>query len=190
MLSIRSKLPQIWKRWRMVRKFPGKIFRKFGNRWISEMWSIQPKVLKIPGAKLNGKKTFGKKFLKLGYTTQGFLFFGNFWKCSSIRYCKFKKPEVWLNWKRPLFSGKFPTMMPCQIFPLSVSVGYAEYITQTLIPSPRRFKVQQMGSIFSYFFSKGDDSKEKDSSAGSAVQVRRWDTIQNRTLFEFNLIEE
>ena len=85
-----------------------------------------------------------------------------------------KKPEVLVEWKAPAFSGKFPTMMSCQIFRfqfrISVSVGYARYIAQTRIPSPRRFKVQQMGSILSYFFSKGDDSKEKDSST---VQVRR-----------------
>ena len=32
----------------MVRKFPGIISRKSENRWISEMRTIQPKVLKIP----------------------------------------------------------------------------------------------------------------------------------------------
>ncbi|CAH3160976.1 unnamed protein product [Porites evermanni] len=56
------------------------------------------------------------------------------------------------------------------ISPIRQTQGYAKYIAQTLIPSPRRFKVQQMGGILSYFFSKDDDSKEKDSST---VQVRR-----------------
>ena len=43
----------------MVQKFPGKKYR------ISEMRTIQPKILEIPGAKLNGKKTSGKKFSKI-----------------------------------------------------------------------------------------------------------------------------
>ena len=49
----------------MVRKSTGKISRKFENRWISEMRIIQPRVLKILGAKLNGKKSSGKKFFKI-----------------------------------------------------------------------------------------------------------------------------
>ena len=64
-IYITPKLPKIWKRWQMVRKFTGKISRKWENRWISEMRIIQPRVLKILGAKLNGKKSSGKKFLKI-----------------------------------------------------------------------------------------------------------------------------
>ena len=39
---------------------------------------IQPKVLEIRGAKLNGKKTSGKNCRKFGYTSQGCPLFGNF----------------------------------------------------------------------------------------------------------------
>ena len=171
---IRPKLPKIWKRWPMVRKFPVKISRKFGNCWISEMRTIQPRVLKIPWAKLNVKKAFRK----FGYTTRGCPALRKFLKIQFHSILEVvetsKNRKFWLNGKCPLSSGKFPTMMSCQIFRfqfrISVSVGFAKYIAQTLIPSPRRFKVQQMGSILSYFFSKGDDSKEKDSST---VQVRR-----------------
>ena len=45
---------------------------------MSEMQIIQPKVLEIPGAKLNGKKTSGKNCRKFGYTSQGCPLFGNF----------------------------------------------------------------------------------------------------------------
>ena len=40
----------------MVQKFPGKISRNsVPKAWISEMWTIQPIILQIPGAKLPGK---------------------------------------------------------------------------------------------------------------------------------------
>ena len=42
------------------------------------MQIIQPKVLEIPGAKLNGKKTSGENCRKFGYTSQGCPLFGNF----------------------------------------------------------------------------------------------------------------
>ena len=42
------------------------------------MQIIQPKVLEIRGAKLNGKKTSGKNCRKFGYTSQGCPLFGNF----------------------------------------------------------------------------------------------------------------
>ena len=35
-----------------------------GNCWISEMRTFLPKILEIPEAKLNGKKTCGKNFSK------------------------------------------------------------------------------------------------------------------------------
>ena len=164
----------------MVRKFPVKISRKFGNCWISETRTIQPRVLKIPWAKLNGKKTFRK----FGYTT---LRCPALWKFLKIQFYSILevvetlskvviKPEVLVEWKAPAIFRKIPNddvMSDISLsisIRISVSVGYAKYIAQTLIPSPRRFKVHQMGSILSYFFSKGDDSKEKDSST---VQVRR-----------------
>ena len=46
----------------MVQKFLGKVSRNSGNWWIFEMQTIQPK---IPGGKLNGKKTCGKNFPKI-----------------------------------------------------------------------------------------------------------------------------
>ena len=45
----------------MAQKFPGKVSRNSGNWSISEMRTIQPKILEIPGDKLNGKTTSGKK---------------------------------------------------------------------------------------------------------------------------------
>ena len=79
-------------------------FRKIGNRgkwyrnvagfhcWISEMQNIQPKILEIPGAKRNGKKTSGKNFFEnLGVPREVDLFNGNFGKCCSIRYWKLSK---------------------------------------------------------------------------------------------------
>ena len=42
-----------------------KVFRNSGNCWITEMRTIQQKIPQIPGAKLNGKKTPGKKFSKI-----------------------------------------------------------------------------------------------------------------------------
>ena len=49
----------------MVQKFPEKVSRNSGNYWISEMPTIQPKILEIPRAKLNGKKTSGKIWVYL-----------------------------------------------------------------------------------------------------------------------------
>ena len=40
-----------------------KVSRDSESCWTSEMRTIQPNILEIPGAKLNGKKTFEKKFL-------------------------------------------------------------------------------------------------------------------------------
>ena len=42
-----------------VQKFPWIVSRNSGNCWISEMRTIQPKILEIPGAKRKGKKTAG-----------------------------------------------------------------------------------------------------------------------------------
>ena len=49
----------------MVRKFPGKSFRKYGNCWISEKRTIQPKIPEIPGWKSNGTEISKKKFSKI-----------------------------------------------------------------------------------------------------------------------------
>ena len=77
----------------MGQKFPGKVSRNAQNSWISEMRTIQPKILEIPGAKLNGRKTSGK----LGDTSRGCpALFGNLGKCCSTRY-----------WKLPKFKSYF-----------------------------------------------------------------------------------
>ena len=63
------------------REISGKVSRNSGNCWISEMWTIQPKILEILGAKLNGKETSGKRhFRKFGYTSRGFPLVWKFWK--------------------------------------------------------------------------------------------------------------
>ena len=83
----------------MGQKFPGKVSRNSQNSWISEMRTIQLKILEIPGAKLNGKKTSGIKFPKIrGYLARlsGSICIGNLGKCCSTRY-----------WKLPKFKSYF-----------------------------------------------------------------------------------
>ena len=78
--------------------------------------TIQPKILEIPGAKLDGKKTSGKKFFEhLGIPREVVLFFGNFEKSCSIHYWKLPKILtgrfgwmesvspllIWDHWKLP-----------------------------------------------------------------------------------------
>ena len=60
-LSIQQKLSNILKQPQMVQKFPEKSFQKLRKLLRSEMRSFQSKILEILGAKLNGKKTSGKK---------------------------------------------------------------------------------------------------------------------------------
>ena len=60
MLSIQSKLSKTWKQQQMVQK----ISRNCKSCWISEMRTIQLKLLEILGAKLNGKKTSKKRKLR------------------------------------------------------------------------------------------------------------------------------
>ena len=64
----------------MVQEFPGKVSRNSGNCKISEMRTIQLKILEIPRANLNGKKTTGKNFRKFGYTSRGCPLFWKFLK--------------------------------------------------------------------------------------------------------------
>ena len=87
-------------RWRKSRRenafHSTKTFEKLeisGNCWIPEMRTIQPKFLEIPEAKLNGKKTCGKNFSKI-IPREVVLFFGNFGKCCSIRYCNLPKIQT------------------------------------------------------------------------------------------------
>lgn len=46
-LSIQPKLLNIWKTWQTVQKFPWKVSRNSSNCLISEMWTIEPKILEI-----------------------------------------------------------------------------------------------------------------------------------------------
>ena len=57
-----------------------KSFQKFRKLLNFEMQTTQPQILEIPGAKLNRKTTFGKKFRKFGYTSRGCPLFWKFWK--------------------------------------------------------------------------------------------------------------
>ena len=77
----------------MVQKIPGKVSRSSESCQISEMPTIQPKILETPGAKLNGKKISGEKISKIWvYLAR---LFGNF---------NFGK-WFWLNGKRPCFDS-------------------------------------------------------------------------------------
>ena len=56
---------EISKRGQMVRKIPGKSSRKYGNCWVSEKWTIQPKIPEIPGWKSIGTEISRKIFSKI-----------------------------------------------------------------------------------------------------------------------------
>ena len=94
----------------MGQKFPGKVSRHSQNSWTSEMRTIQPKLLEIPGAKLNGKKTSGKKFPKIwGYLAR---LSGSVWKSWKMLFHPLlevaeSNRTFWLNWKRPLISSTY-----------------------------------------------------------------------------------
>ena len=90
-LVIQPKLSKIWKQRQMVQKFPGNISRNSGNFWISETRTIQPKILELPAATLNGKKTCGKIF---------FFFCGNAVPFATASCRKFQ-PVVLVEWKAP-----------------------------------------------------------------------------------------
>ena len=65
------------------------------------MQTIQPEILEIPGAKLNGKKTSGKKF---GYSSRGCPFFWKFWKMlfhSLVEVAENSNQTFWSNGKCP-----------------------------------------------------------------------------------------
>jgi hypothetical protein len=70
----------------MVRKFPLKVSRKSENCWISEMRTIQPKILEIPGEKSREQKFPVRNFRKFGYTSRRCPLSGNSGKCHSIRH--------------------------------------------------------------------------------------------------------
>ena len=70
-LFIQPKLSKIRKQRQMGQKFPGEFSRNSESCWISDVRTIQKNILEISGAKLNGKKTFGKSFRKFGYSSRG-----------------------------------------------------------------------------------------------------------------------
>ena len=91
MLSIQSKLSKICKQQQMVQK----IYRNCKSCWISEMQTIQLKLLEILGAKLNGKKTSKKQICeKFWSTLWDCLLFQKFWKCCSVCYWKLQKIQT------------------------------------------------------------------------------------------------
>ena len=102
--SIQPKLSKIWKQRQWCRNFR-KSFQKFWKLLISEMRTIQPKILEILGAKLNGKETSGKRhFRKFGYTSRGFRLVWKFWKMlfhSLLEVTKNSNRTFWLNGKGP-----------------------------------------------------------------------------------------
>ena len=83
------------------------------------MRPIQPKLLEIPVAKLNGKKASGKIFSKIWvYLTRLF----PFWKFLKILFhsllevAKNSKRKFWLNGKRPFFPGRnVPNGISCSV---------------------------------------------------------------------------
>ena len=92
----------------MVQKFPGKVSRNSGNCWISEMAETLNR--KTPGAKLNGKKTSGKKCIsyskpipRLVSASRGCSLFWKFWKMllhSLLEVAENSNQTFWLNGKR------------------------------------------------------------------------------------------
>ena len=110
----------------MVRKFPGIISRKSENRWISEMRTIQPKVLKIPGAKLNGKKTFCKTFSKIWVYHSRLSCFWKFFKVlfhSLLDVADNSNSTFWLNGKRPCWIMQLNLLFLCKISSSKFSKG-------------------------------------------------------------------
>ena len=91
----------------MVQEFPGKVSRNSGNCKISEMRTIQLRILEIPRAKLNGKKTTGKNFRKFGYSSRGCALCWKFLKMLFHLLLEIAENSIrtfWSNGKRPLFS--------------------------------------------------------------------------------------
>lgn len=87
--------------WQIVQKFPGKVSRNYRNWWICEMQTIQATILEIRGAKLNGNKTFGKKFPKIWVHLATL---ASFWKMlfhSLLEVALNSNWTFWLNEKHP-----------------------------------------------------------------------------------------
>ena len=105
-----TKLSKIWKQWQMVQTFPKQVSRNYRNCWICEMRITQPKILDFPGAKLNGKKTFRKKFPKLWVHLARLASLWKFWKMlfhSPLEVALNSNWTFWLNGKCPLIIWNF-----------------------------------------------------------------------------------
>ena len=109
----------------MVQKFPGKVSGNSGNCWISEMRTIQPKILEIPGAKLKEGKLLGKSYRKFGCNSRGCPLFENFGKCCSIRH--WKLPKIQTGRQRPYPSEIANIVGPSNGIVLSVWRGQGTY---------------------------------------------------------------
>ena len=99
-LSIQPKCSKIWKQRQMAQKFPGKVSRNSGNCWISEKRTIRPKILEIPGAKLNFKKPSEKKFLTIWVYLARLSSFWKFLKMlfhSLLEVVENSNRKFWLN---------------------------------------------------------------------------------------------
>ena len=85
----------------MVQKFLGDVSRNSGNCLIFEIRTIQSKILEIPGAKLNGKKSsvkfFSKIWVYLARLSSVVLF------VSLLEVAENSNRTFWLNGKRPEF---------------------------------------------------------------------------------------
>ena len=98
-----TKTFKIWKQRQMTQKFPGKVSRNSESCWISEMRTFLPKILEIPGAKLNRTKTSGKKVSSWVYLAR----VSSFWKFrkmlfhSLLEVAENLNRTFWLNEKRP-----------------------------------------------------------------------------------------
>ena len=78
----------------MVQKFPGKVSRNSVNCKISEMRTIQLKILEIREQSWMERKLPKRIFENLGIPHEVVLCVGNFWKCCSICYWKLPKIQA------------------------------------------------------------------------------------------------
>ena len=98
----------------------GKVSGNSWNCWISEMRTIQPKILEILGAKLNGKETSGKTFSKIWLYLARFSSFLEILENAvpfATGSCQKFKPDVFVEWKAPtmyMYPWLFCTMTNCK----------------------------------------------------------------------------
>ena len=90
-LSFNQYFPKFGNSGKWFRNFPATFSEISETFEFSEVRTIQPKILELPGAILNEKKTCGKNFLKIG---------GNAVPFATASCWKFK-PVVLVEWKVP-----------------------------------------------------------------------------------------